>query len=211
VSGTPTEQRHEAIDIVIPAEWLDRDTNLPVFNGGQAAPRAKFEIGESWTSTILGATSSAHSNQNWIDPNWSLNTPRLPEVVNFEPVGIVMVKKESIQKLNENGESYWQGERVTYSDLMTEAQRLNAHAIINVLIDYEDISDTTTEIRDVEEGHVLTPTEQAQKRLGLLDDSNPRRYTVRSPRITRIYTGTALAIRYKTDVNSLTYPPVKEE
>jgi hypothetical protein len=78
---------------------------------------------------------------------------------------------------------------------------LGAHAIINVVVDHDDVLNETVERRHVEAGHQPTPSEQAKMKLGLItaipDPAGGTIYVEHNKIINRTYTGTALAIKYK--------------
>jgi uncharacterized protein YbjQ (UPF0145 family) len=100
------------------------------------------------------------------------------------------------------------GDGITYGKLMAEARRLNAHAIINIVVDWDDVITETTIRRHVEANHVDTRSEAIRKQNKLISvepDPNGGLIYVETVRVTnRTYTGIALAIQYAPP-----YPPVE--
>jgi hypothetical protein len=230
VSGTPIRPlRGEYAAIALPGNLVGRAVPLPVINfvaraveppKDKKAPTAaipegyemrqvvRFDIGTFARAEVFGATTTAHSNAAWKgEADWLIKTPQLPSVKDFEGVGIVMVRGNTTQTLGDDGEYYWRGDMVTYSDLMAEAQRLNAHGIINVMIDYTDEVNFVTTRREMVDSR-LSAAEEAKraKKHATIEDIGGTRYYVETIQVTtRHYTGTALAIRYTT-ASTLTVP-----
>jgi hypothetical protein len=135
-----------------------------------------------------------------------LNVPMLPAIKDFEGLGIVSVTSQTVEKLGADNQYHWSGETVNYAKLMLEARKLGAHAIINVVIDYEDKIENSKLVRDIEPDHVWTEDELEKISRGIIKEKTEggRRYVEENTRvITRTYTGTALAIRYISGLNFL--------
>jgi hypothetical protein len=83
---------------------------------------------------------------------------------------------------------------------MAEAKLLNAHAIIDVVIDLNDEVSEIVVRRHVESGHPMTPLEKAMFEAGTMTwEYDPNGGLILEERVSvtkRTYTGTALAITY---------------
>jgi hypothetical protein len=209
VSGVPRSESQEALKITIPVNVLDRDSS---FTAG-INQEARFSIGSArqWQ---YGGIASGSSNPYWQgDQVGPLNVPMLPAIKDFEGVGIVSVTSRTVEKLGSDNQYHWSGEVVNYAKLMLEAKRLGAHAITNVVVDYEDTIENNKIVRDLEADHVWTEDELEKIKLGILKEKTEggRRYIEENSRvITRTYTGTALAIRYIGGLNFLEAPKIPE-
>jgi hypothetical protein len=200
VSGTPLEESREPLKLTIPQDVLDRSGAL--VTGG--TPAARFNI-RSAKQSRYGGIASGSSHPGWTGRQVGpLNVPLLPAIKDFEPVGIISITSQTVEKLEADNQYHWSGEAVNYGKLMLEAKRMGAHAIINVVIDYEDKIENSTIVRDLEPGHQWTEDELAKIGLGILKEKNEGgvRSTEENTRvITRTYTGTALAVRYIGGLN----------
>jgi hypothetical protein len=202
VSGTPRNESQEVLKITIPVDVLDRDSS---FTAG-ISQEVRFSIGSArqWQ---YGGIASGSSNPYWLgDQTGPLNVPMLPAIKDFEGLGIVSVTSQTVEKLGADNQYHWSGETVNYGKLMLEAKKLGAHAIINVVIDYEDIIENNKIIRDLEADHVWTGDELEKINQGIIKEKTEdgRRFVEENTRvITRTYTGTALAIRYINGLNFL--------
>jgi hypothetical protein len=190
VGGTPSVTGAGILAVTIPPAALATNLELTASTDG-----AKYDIGDS--ETIRYNTQSfGITNPAWRD---SRTGPAIPSHKDFEGVGIIRVTSQMVENLGPDNRYYWSGETVTYGKLMTEAQRLGAHAIINAAIESEDRVSYTKVTRYLEEGHRWTIEEQEKIQAGILKDVtiDGKRYAEETVRVTtRNYTGTALAIRY---------------
>jgi hypothetical protein len=205
VGGTPTEIRTGPLAITVPQTALETTLDLEA-----SAAAAKYDIGDSGT---IQYTTQSFSLTN---PGWqaSRDGPNIPSYKDFEGAGIVRVTSQMVENLGPDNSYYWSGERVTYGKLMAEAQRLGAHAIINVVIESEDTVAYTKVTRHLEEGHRWTAGEQEKIRAGILTELvvDGKRCTEETVRVTtRTYTGTALAIRYTTGIEFYEIERLKSE
>jgi hypothetical protein len=202
VSGVPRSESQETLKITIPVNVLDRDSS---FTAG-INQEARFSIGSArqWRyGGIAGGSSNPYWQGDQVGP---LNVPMLPAIKDFEGMGIVSVSSQTVEKLGSDNQYHWSGEVVNYAKLMLEAKKLGAHAIINVVVDYEDTIENNKVVRNLEADHVWTEDELEKIRLGILKEKteNGRRSVEENTRvITRTYTGTALAIRYIGGLNFL--------
>jgi hypothetical protein len=143
-------------------------------------------------------------------PNWlgaqkgPLNVPVLPAIKDFQAIGIITVKTQAVEKLGADNQYHWEGETVNYSMLIEEAKKLNAHAIINIVIDYTDKIQFIENITKLDSRHVWSHDEMDKISRGLLTESltEEGRFAVeKSHVLTRTYSGSALAIKYIDGVN----------
>jgi hypothetical protein len=196
ISGIPTVQVNEKILISIPADITTANMILEV----PPSDKAKYDIGSY--SSIPAENIELRTGSNWkgVQPDWGLVGPEVFKIKDFTAVGIIQIQTTSVYAIGEDGEDHWTGDYITYGDLMTEAKNLNAHAIIDVVIDYNDQVNETLERRHVEAGHIPTPLEAIKMRKGRIqveDDPNGGTiYVERISVINRTWTGTALAIQY---------------
>jgi hypothetical protein len=196
VSGIPTVQVNEKILINIPADITTANMALEV----PPSDKAIYDIGSY--SSVPAEDVELRTGSNWrgVQPGWGLTGPEVFRMKDFTAVGIIQIQANSVYAIGEDGEDHWTGQYITYGDLMAEAQRLNAHAIIDVVIDYDDHVNETIERRHVEVGHVPTTLEAIKIQKGRIqeeDDPNGGKiYEEKITVINRTWTGTALAIQY---------------
>jgi hypothetical protein len=162
--------------------------------------KAKYDIGSY--SSIPAEDVELRTGTNWrgAQTGWGLTGPEVFRMKDFTAVGIIQIQSRSVYAIGADGEDHWTGSYITYGDLMAEARRLSAHAIIDVVIDYDDEVNESTERRHVEAGHVPTPLELIKMRKGRIQvEDDPNGGTIYVEKITvinRVWTGTALAIQY---------------
>jgi hypothetical protein len=196
ISGIPTVQVNEKILVRIPAAITTANIVLEI----PPSEKAMYDIGSY--SSVPAEDIELRTGSNWkgVQPDWGLTGPEVFKVKDFTAVGIIQIQANSVYAIGEDGEDHWTGSYITYGDLMAEAQRLNAHAIIDVVIDYDDHVNETIERRHVEAGHVPTTLEAIKMRKGRIqeeDDPNGGKiYVEKISVINRTWTGTALAIQY---------------
>jgi hypothetical protein len=195
ISGTPTIQYHEEIKVEIPAAITTAKMILKI----PPTDKAIYDIGPYSASVANDVELRAGSNWKGAVTGWGLTGPEVYRLKDFTAVGIIQLTANSTYAIGEDGEYHWTGDTISYGDLMAEARRLDAHAIIDVVIDNQDTIDETTETRYIERGHQDTPLEQIKIRKNLLvrkiidgKDAFEEKISVTK----RISTGTALAIRY---------------
>ena len=92
---------------------------------------------------------------------------------NFTTLGFVSIEATLIGRYDSYGNVYWSGNDVTYYRLIEEAKKLNADAVINIVIDTEET--------------IMTDNESSA---ALVSKGNGRKM------YTRKRTATGLAIRY---------------
>ncbi|MDR2247619.1 MAG: hypothetical protein LBE17_13275 [Treponema sp.] len=196
ISGIPAVQVNEKILISIPADITTANMILEV----PPSDKAIYDIGSY--SSIPAEDIELRTGSNWkgVQQGWGLTGPEVFKVKDFTAIGIIQIQANSVYAIGEDGEDHWTGQYITYGDLMAEAQRLNAHAIIDVVIDYDDHVNETIERRHIEAGHVPTTLEAIKIRKGRIreeDDPNGGKiYEEKITVINRTWTGTALAIQY---------------
>jgi hypothetical protein len=196
ISGTPAIQLNEKMNIVIPAEVTTANIVLTV----PAEDKARYDIGSY--STISSDDMELRTGSNWkgVIPDWGLTGPQVFKLKDFTPVGIIQIQASSVYAIGDDGEFHWTGDEITYGKLMAEARGMNAHAIIDVVIDSDDEVDVTIERRHVEDTHEPTKLEAIKIDKGIItieDDPNGGIiYVERIEEIRRTSTGTALAIQY---------------
>jgi hypothetical protein len=196
ISGRPAVQVNENIKIRIPSEITTANMVLEVPSSDKAA----YDIGSF--STVPAEDIELRTGSNWrgVQTGWGLTGPEVFRSKVFSAVGIIQVQTKAIYAIGEDGEDHWTGDSITYGDLMGEAQKLNAHAIIDVVIDFTDQVNETIETRHIESGHPRTPLEEIKLQKGRItekDDPNGgRMYEEKISVINRTWTGTALAITY---------------
>jgi hypothetical protein len=195
ISGVPTRQVNEKMRISIPADITTANMVLEV----PPSDRVKYDIGPY--SSIPVTDLASGSNWKGAQQGWGLTGPEVFKSKDFTAVGIIQLKATSVYAMGDDGEEHWTGDYITYGDLMAEAQRLNAHAIIDVVIDSDDKVDVTVERRWVGPSHTPTPLEEIKLRQGLIkeeyDAYNKLAYYEETKKVTnRTWTGTALAVQY---------------
>jgi hypothetical protein len=196
ISGRPTVQLNEKMLVRIPANITTSNIVLEV----PASEKAVYDIG-SYSSTLANDI-ELRTGTNWkgVVQGWGLTGPEVYRVKDFTAVGIIQIDTESVYAIGEDGEYHWKGDTISYGDLMAEARRLEAHAIIDVVIDSKDVINETIEKRHIEAGHAPSPLEAIKINKGLIrQEADPNGGTIYVESIsvtTRTWTGTALAIRY---------------
>jgi hypothetical protein len=203
VTGTPTIYINEPIKITIPGNIIYANKGFEVVKNDNA----RFDVG-SFESEILKYIVEQTLDENGVRKNdWQLKAPKLVEVKDFEAIGIIQITAQSVEEIGPDGAYHWSGEGITYSKLLAEARKLNAHAIINVVIDYRDDITNIIERRHVVDGYKFSPQEQAylkldKNRLTLeTQDDGTLVLVEHTHKTVRTYSGNALAIRYRnTDI-----------
>jgi hypothetical protein len=196
ISGTPVIQLNERMQLRIPADITTANIILEV----PPSDKALYDIGSF--STISANDIELRTGSNWkgVVQGVGLTGPEVYKSKDFSAVGIIQIKTEAVYAIGADGEYHWTGDNITYGDLMAEAQRLNAHAIIDVVIDSHDTVNETTEKRHIEIGHVPTILEALKIKKGLItQEADPNGgiiYVEKISVIRRTWIGTALAIRY---------------
>jgi hypothetical protein len=196
MSGVASVQVNEQMHILIPANITTANIVLEI----PPSDNAKYDIGSY--SSNLAEDYELRTGSNWkgtID-GWGLTGPEVYKSKDFTAVGIIQITTESVYAIGEDGEYHWTGNAITYGDLMTEAMRLNAHAIIDVVIDSKDQVNKTIERRHIEAGHEPTDLERIKLDKRLIEqkpDVNGGFIYEETIEVTsRTWTGTALAIQY---------------
>jgi hypothetical protein len=196
VSGRPTIQVKENIRVRIPAEITTANMVLEI----PASDKAIYDIGSFSTTRQEDYELRIGSNWRGVQPGWGLTGPEVFKSKDFTAVGIIQLQTNSVYAIGEDGEDHWTGDTISYGDLMAQAQRLNAHAIIDVVIDFTDQVNETIETRHIEDGHPPTTLEYIKLQKGLIiekvDPNGGKMYEERIAVINRTWTGTALAIQY---------------
>jgi hypothetical protein len=206
ISGIPTVQLKERMRITIPADITTANIVMIV----QASDKARYDIGSY--SSVAAEDIELRTGSNWrgVQEGWGLVGPEVFKSKDFTPIGIIQLQSQSVYQMGADGEYHWTGDYITYGELMAEAKKLNAHAIIDVVLDYNDQVNETIERRHVEDGHDPSPLERSKLEKGLItveDDPNGGTIYVEKISVTnRTWTGTALAIQYAP-----AYPPSGEE
>jgi hypothetical protein len=196
ISGKPTVQVNERILVTIPANITAANIALEI----PPSDKALYDIGSY--SAIPAEDIELRTGSNWkgVQEGWGLTGPEVFKSKDFTAVGIIQRQSKSVYKIGEDGEYHWTGAYITYGELMADAKALNAHAIIDVVIDYNDQVNETIERRHIEAGHPPTPLERIKLEKGIIieeDDPNGGKiYIERISVINRTWTGTALAIQY---------------
>jgi hypothetical protein len=199
ISGKPSRQVNENMKVKIPANITRSGIDLEV----PSTEKARYDIG----SYFATPDSEAHNielrtGSNWkgVIPGWGLTGPEVYKSKDFTAVGIIQITTESKYAIGGDGEFHWTGDSISYGDLMAEARRLDAHAIIDVVIDSKDIVNETIVRRHIEADHVPSETELIKINKGWIwEEPDPNGGTIYVERISetmRTWTGTALAIRY---------------
>jgi hypothetical protein len=197
-SGTPTAYIDAPMKITIPANIIYTGRSFDV----QSNENARFEVGSLERETNR-LTSNGPDNKKFLgDNSLMLNTPKLVEVKDFEAVGLVSVTAQSVNDIGPDGSYSWTGDEITYSKLLAEARKLNAHAVINIIVDYHDETTQTVEKRRIPAGYKLSVAEVAlnakvKGRFSIeLQSDGTYMLVEKRDRTVRTYTGNALAIRY---------------
>ncbi|MDR1908425.1 MAG: hypothetical protein LBQ35_00720 [Spirochaetaceae bacterium] len=203
ISGTPSSNVDAPILVTVPANVIYEGRAFEVSRNDNA----RYDVGAFEVQTRVREVEDSE-NPNWRgNRNWQLNGPRLVEVKDFDAVGVIQITAQSVEEIGPDNDYRWSGDGITYAKLMAEARRLNAHAIINIVVDFEDTITERIERRHVLPGYRLSVEEQAANR------RNPNRFVLvteidgalalveTTHRTVRVYTGTALAIRYTGAAN----------
>jgi hypothetical protein len=196
ISGQPAVQVNEKILIQIPAEVTTANIVLEV----PPSERAMYDIGSYSSTPAEDVELRTGSNWKGTVSGWGLTGPEVFRIKDFTAVGIIQVRAESVYAIGADGEYHWTGNAITYGDLMSEAMRLNAHAIIDVVIDSNDQVNETIERRHIEAGHVPSGLEEIKLNKQIIveeeDPNGGNIYVERIMVVNRTWTGTALAIQY---------------
>jgi hypothetical protein len=196
ISGKPTIQVNEKIQVYIPAEIIAANIALEI----PPSDKALYDIGSY--SSISAEDIELRTGSNWrgVQEGWGLTGPEVYKSKDFTAVGIIQLQSKTVYQIGVDGEYHWTGDNITYGDLMAEAKKLNAHAIIDVVLDYNDQVNETIERRHVEAGHTPTSLEIIKLGKGIITEVNDtnggRIYVERISVTNRTWTGTALAIQY---------------
>jgi hypothetical protein len=196
ISGRASAQVNEQMLIRIPANITTANIELVV----PPSDNAKYDIGSYSASVAENYELRNGSNWKGTVQGWGLTGPEVYSRKDFTAMGIIQITAQSVYAIGEDGDYHWTGNAITYGDLMAEAMRLNAHAIIDVVIDSRDQVNKTVEERHIEENHVPTLLEQIKLSSGLIErqiDPNGGFIYKETIEVTsRTWTGTALAIQY---------------
>ncbi|MDR2629538.1 MAG: hypothetical protein LBC60_01290 [Spirochaetaceae bacterium] len=196
ISGVPTVQVNEKILVRIPADITTANIVLEI----PPSDKALYDIGSFSSIPVQDIELRTGSNWKGVQQGWGLTGPEVFKSKDFTAIGIIQLQSQSVYKIGEDGEYHWTGNYITYGDLMAEAKKLDAHAIIDVVIDYNDQVNETTEKRHVEAGHTPTILESIKLKKGLIieevDPNGGTIYVEKIEVVNRIWTGTALAIQY---------------
>jgi hypothetical protein len=196
ISGTPALQVNENMKVVIPADITTANIQLTI----PTSEKAKYDIGSYSTNSADDVELRTGSNWKGVQPDWGLTGPQVFKIKDFTPSGIIQIQAESVYAIGNDGEFHWTGETITYGKLMAEAKKLDAHAIIDVVIDSDDEVSETIERRHVEAGHVPSLIETIKIDKGVIEvEKDPNGGTIYVEKVVvikRTWTGTALAIQY---------------
>jgi hypothetical protein len=196
ISGKPSVQVNEKMLITIPAEVTTANIALEV----PPSEKAMYDIGSYSSTPAENVELRTGTNWKGTVSGWGLTGPEVFGIKDFTAVGIIQIKTESVYAIGADGEYHWTGNTITYGDLMAEAMRLSAHAIIDVVIDSNDEVSETIERRHIEAGHVPTGLEAIKLNKQIIqEEEDPNGGSIYVERITvikRTWTGTALAIQY---------------
>jgi hypothetical protein len=210
VTGTPREELNAPLAVSIPPGILEGNSQFAA-RGNQ---NARFSIGTAEQYRSLDAASGS-SNPNWLGGRSSpLDSPNIPAIKDFEGVGIISVTTQAVETLGPDSRYHWSGDYVNYGKLMVEARRLGAHAIINVVIDYEDKVEYTRTVKTVGAAYEYTSEEISRIAAGIIQVrtvEGVKQLEESIHTITRTYTGTALAIRYTGGINYFEVEKLKAE
>ena len=203
IAGTPREVSTEVLQIAVPDYYVRREITINVISNVDA----RFAINDNIQTVTVNEIAGGSSNPNWMGSQVGpLNIPGLPSVKDFEGLGIVTVRTTAVQQLGADNQYHWTGQTVNYGMLITEAQRLGAHAIVNVVIDFTDHIERNEVIRELSPDHVWSQSELDRMASGILREviNEHGRFSVEVNHvITRTYIGSALAIRFIDGVDFL--------
>jgi hypothetical protein len=207
VSGTPQEERDAPITLSIPAGVLSRGIAFTAAVNQNArfsiAKAPQYRGASEQYQNIFSASGS--SNPNWLGiQTGPLAAPQIPAIKDFEGVGIVRISAQATESLGADNQYHWSGESINYSKLMAEAQRLGGHAIINVVVDFEDRIEYVRTVKYIDETYEYSPDEASKIEMGIIvvREIEGVEYLEETTHvITRTYYGTALAIKYVTGTN----------
>jgi hypothetical protein len=196
ISGRPAVQVNEKMLIQIPAEVTTANIALDI----PPSERAMYDIGSYLSIPAEDVELRTGSNWKGTVAGWGLTGPEVYRVKDFTAVGIIQIRADSVWAIGADGEYHWTGNAITYGDLMAEAMRLNAHAIIDVVIDSSDQVNETIERRHIEAGHEPSDLERIKLNKEIIEQKpDPNGGLIYEEKITvinRTWTGTALAIQY---------------
>jgi hypothetical protein len=196
ITGTPTNQSKENVLIKIPANITAAKVVLEI----PGSEDTRYDIGSFSSVTADNIEMKTGTNWGGEQPDWRLTGPEVFKLKDFTAVGIIQISSETVYQIGKDGQYHWTGDPITYGKLMAEAKRLNAHAIIDVVIDLNDVVSEMVVRRHVEGGHEMTPLEEAMLSDGtLIWEYDPNGGLIFEEKISvtnRTYTGTALAITY---------------
>jgi hypothetical protein len=196
ISGRPAVQVNEKMLIQIPADITTANIALEV----PASEKAMYDIGSYSSTPAEDVELRTGSNWKGTVSGWGLTGPEVFRIKDFTAVGIIQIRADSVWAIGADGEYHWTGGSITYGDLMAEAMRLNAHAIIDVVIDSNDQVNETIERRHIEAGHEPSDLERIKLNKQLIEQKpDPNGGIIYEEKITvinRTWTGTALAIQY---------------
>jgi hypothetical protein len=198
IKGTPEFQVNAKMEVKIPADITTANVELVV----PPSEEAMYDIGSY--SVVEDKNFELRTGTNWkgVVEGWGLTGPEVYKLKDFTAVKIIQLKRTSEYKIGKDGEYHWTGDSITYGDLMEEAEKYDAHAIIDVVIDSKDTVNVWQEQRHVEAGH--KPEEGSLEWIKLdkgiitwVDDPNGGTlYLETITETVREWTGTALAIQY---------------
>lgn len=201
VAGTPLVISSDALKISVPVDAVNHDTAVPV----RANADARFAINDNTRRVTASEIAGGTSNPNWLGlQRGPLNVPILPAIKDFQGIGLVTVKAVSVERLGADNQYHWTGETVNYGMLIEAAQRLGAHGIINVIVDYTDNIESSETIRELADEHEWSEDQLDKISRGILTEISKDgvRYSIETSHvITRTYIGSALAIKYIDGLN----------
>jgi hypothetical protein len=196
ISGKPSIQFSEKIHVRIPASVTTANIDLEI----PPTEKAMYDIGSYSSTPANDIELRVGTNWKGVVQGWGLAGPEVYKVKDFTAVGIIQIDTESVWAIGVDGEYHWTGDDISYGDLMAEAKKLDAHAIIDVVIDSKDNVSETIEKRHIEADHKPNELEAIKISKGLIrpepDPNGGTIYVERISVIRRTWTGTALAIRY---------------
>jgi hypothetical protein len=200
ISGRPVNQVNEQMKVTIPAGITASNIVLTI------PPRdnVRYDIGSYSVVSVDDVELRTGTNWKGVSPSWGLTGPQVFKLKDFTPAGIIQIQAVSTYKIGADGEFHWTGNSITYGNLMAEARRLNAHAIIDVVIDSDDQISETIERRHIEANHKPSELELIKMEKGIItiekdasvNDPDAVIYVERIRETKRTWTGTALAIQY---------------
>ena len=189
ISGIPRATSSDAVAIAIPMEAIRGEIDVSFMTNANA----RFAINDNTVVITVNEIASGSSNPNWIGSQVGpLNVPALPPMKDFQGVGIVTVRTTSVQRLGADNQYHWSGQTVNYGMLMEEAQRVGAHAIINIVVDFTDQIERNEVTRELAPEHEWTLDELDRMARGILREVRDEtgRYSVEVTHvITRSYIG----------------------